>query len=117
VPSWSQDVAGFDQVCYDFPELRIVMCHGAEPWEDLAVKLMLKWPGLHFMTSGFAPKYYPRAILDYANTRGAEKVMYGGYFPFGLTLDRIFMELAQLPLRDEVWPKFLSENARRVFAL
>jgi predicted TIM-barrel fold metal-dependent hydrolase len=117
VPSWSQDVFRFDQVCYDFPELRIVMCHGAEPWEDLAVKLMLKWPGLYFMTSGFTPKHYPSAILDYANTRGADKVMYGGYFPFGLTLDRIFSELPGLPLRDGVWTKFLSENARRVFAL
>ena len=46
VPSACQDVMHFDQVCYDFPELRIVMRHGAEPWEELAVKLMLKWPGL-----------------------------------------------------------------------
>ena len=59
VPSRCQDVMDLDQVCYDFPELRIIMRHGAEPWEELAVKLMLKWPGLHYMTSGFAPKYYP----------------------------------------------------------
>ena len=50
VPSACQDVAHFDEVCYDFPELKIVMRHGAEPWEALAVKLMLKWPGLHYMT-------------------------------------------------------------------
>ena len=117
VPSSSQDVARFEQVCYDFPDLRIVMCHGAEPSEALAVKLMLKWPGLHFMTSGFAPKYYPKAILEYANTRGAEKVIYGGYYPFGLSLDRIFDELARVDLRERVWPKFLSDNARRVFRL
>src|SRR4051812_42963904 len=42
VPSACQDVMHFDQVCYDFPELRIVMRHGAEPWEQLAVKLMLR---------------------------------------------------------------------------
>ena len=29
---------------YDFPELVFVMRHGTEPWVDLAVKLMLKWP-------------------------------------------------------------------------
>jgi predicted TIM-barrel fold metal-dependent hydrolase len=40
VPGACQDVMHFDQVCYDFPELRIVMRHGAEPWEDLAVKLI-----------------------------------------------------------------------------
>jgi uncharacterized protein len=117
LPSDVQDVMHFDQVCYDFPELVIVMRHGAEPWEALAVKLMLKWPGLHYMTSAFAPKYYPQAIVDYANTRGADKVMYAGYYPMGLSLDRIFAELPEVPFRDHVWPKFLRENAQRVFAL
>jgi predicted TIM-barrel fold metal-dependent hydrolase len=117
VPSGCQGVMHFDQVCYDFPELRIVMRHGAEPWEDLAVKLMLKWPGLHYMTSGFAPKYYPKAIVDYANSRGSDKVMYAGYFPMGLSLERIFTELPHVPFRDHVWPKFLRENALRVFNL
>lgn len=117
VPSACQDVMHFDEVCYDFPELRIVMRHGAEPWEALAVKLMLKWPGLYYMTSAFAPKYYPEAVIRYANTRGADKVMYAGYYPMGLSLERIFAELPNLPLKDEVWPKFLRDNAARVFKL
>lgn len=117
LPSACQDVMHFDQVCFDFPELRIVMRHGAEPWEDLAVKLMLKWPGLYYMTSAFAPKYYPKAIIDYANTRGAEKVMYAGYYPMGLSLERIFSELPNVPFRGHVWPKFLRDNAVSVFKL
>ena len=110
-PSDCQHVERFDRVCYDFPELRIVMRHGAEPWEELAVKLMLKWPGLYYMTSAFAPKYYPKAIIDYANTRGADKIMYAGYYPMGLSLERIFSEMPDVPFRDHVWPKFLRENA------
>jgi predicted TIM-barrel fold metal-dependent hydrolase len=117
LPSACQDVMHFDQVCYDFPELRIVMRHGAEPWEALAVKLMLKWPGLYYMPSAFAPKYYPKAIVDFANTRGADKVMYAGYYPMGLSLDRIFTEMPNVGFKDEVWPKFLRENAVRVFNL
>jgi predicted TIM-barrel fold metal-dependent hydrolase len=117
VPSACQDVMHFDQVCYDFPNLRIVMRHGAEPWEDLAVKLMLKWPGLFYMTSAFAPKYYPKAIVDYANSRGAEKIMYAGYYPMGLSLDRIFSEMPNVSFRDHIWPLFLRENAMRVFKL
>jgi uncharacterized protein len=117
VPSSCQDVIHFDQVCYDFPDLRIVMRHGAEPWEDLAVKLMLKWPGLYYCTSAFAPKYYPKAIIDYANTRGADKIMYAGYFPMALTLERIFSELRDVPFRDHVWPKFLRDNATKVLKL
>ena len=117
VPMASQKVELLDEVCWFFPELTIVMRHGAEPWEELAVKLMLKWPNLYYSTSAFAPKYYPRAIIDYANTRGADKVMYGGYFPMGLTLERIFSELPDVPLRDEVWPKFLRHNAARVLGI
>jgi predicted TIM-barrel fold metal-dependent hydrolase len=117
LPAACQDVMHFDQVCYDFPELRIVMRHGAEPWEALAVKLMLKWPGLYYMPSAFAPKHYPKAIIDYANTRGSEKVMYAGYYPMGLSLRRIFDEMPNVPFKDDVWPKFLRENAMRVFKL
>jgi predicted TIM-barrel fold metal-dependent hydrolase len=116
-PSKCQDVMLFDQVCYDFPELRIVMRHGAEPWEELAVKLMLKWPNLYYMPSAFAPKHYPAAIVKYANTRGADKVMYAGYYPMGLSLERIFTEMPNVPFRDHVWPKFLRDNAIRVFNL
>ena len=78
---------------------------------------MLKWPGLHYSTSAFAPKHYPKAIVDYANTRGAEKVMYAGYFPMGLSLERIFTELPNVPFKDDVWPRFLHDNARRVLKL
>ena len=34
-----------------------------------------------------------------------------------LSLDRIFKEMPDVPLRDHVWPKFLRENAIRVFKL
>lgn len=117
VKMMAQYVGHLDEVCFDFPELKLVMRHGGEPWEDLAVKLMLKWPNLYYSTSGFAPKYIPKAIVDYANSRGGDKVLYAGYFPFGLELDRIFAELDELPLREEVWPRFLSGNARKLLKL
>ena len=117
VPMLCQKTELLDEVCWFFPELKVVMRHGAEPWDALAVKLMLKWPNLYYSTSAFAPKYYPKPIIDYANTRGAEKVMYAGYFPMGLSLERIFSELPNVPFKDDVWPKFLRENAVRVFGL
>lgn len=118
VPSAPQKVELVDEVCYHFPELKFVMRHGGEPWQELAIKLMLKWPNLYYSTSAFAPKYYPESIIRYANTRGADKIMYAGYYPAGLSLERIFKELPGVPFRDEtVWRKFLSDNARRVFRL
>jgi predicted TIM-barrel fold metal-dependent hydrolase len=107
-------VEHLDIVMYDFPDLVVITRHGAEPWEDLMVKLMLKWPNLYYSTSAFAPKHYPKAIINYANTRGADKVMYAGYFPSGLSLERIMTEMPNVPFKDDVWPKFLRENALRV---
>lgn len=104
-----------DEVCCFFPELKIVTRHGGEPWTELMVKLLLKYPNLYYSTSAFAPKYYPSDIIDFANTRGADKIIHAGYWAAGLTLDRIHAELPSVPLRDEVWPKFLRENANRVF--
>jgi predicted TIM-barrel fold metal-dependent hydrolase len=116
-PMWPQKVELIDQIMYDFPELVFVMRHGAEPWEDLAVKLMLKWPKLYYSTTAFAPKFYPKAIIDYANSRGADKVIYGGYFPMGLSIERIMSDMGNLDLKETVWPKFLRENAMKVLKL
>ena len=41
--------------------------------------------------------------------------MYAGYFPSGLSLERIMTEMSGVPFRPHVWPKFLRENALRVF--
>lgn len=117
IPSLCQKTELIEEVVWFFPDLKFVMRHGAEPWEELAVKLMIKFPNLYYSTSAFAPKHYPKAIIDYANTRGAEKILYAGYFPMGLSLERIFAELEQVPFRDEVWPKFLRENALKLFGL
>ncbi len=117
LPMSPQHVERIDRVMYDFPELTFVTRHGCEPWEALAVKLMLKWPGLHYSTSAFAPKYYPTAIVDYANTRGADKIIYAGYFPMGLSLERIMGDMGGVGFKDDVWPKFLRHNAARLLKI
>ena len=117
IPMACQHVELIDQVMYDFPELVFVTRHGCEPWEKLAMKLMLKWPNLYYSTSAFAPRYYPEAIVKYANTRGADKIIYAGYFPMGLSLERIMTDMTAVPFRDHVWPKFLRENAMKVLKL
>ncbi|MGA2474077.1 MAG: amidohydrolase, partial [Acidimicrobiales bacterium] len=48
---------------------------------------------------------------------GAEKIIYAGYFPMGLSLERIMTEMTHVGFKDEVWPKFLRTNALRVLGL
>jgi len=116
VPGETQNPIHLDEVCWFFPELVVVMKHGGEPWADTCIKLMLKWPNLYYTTSAFAPRYYPREILQYANTRGADRVLFSGYWPL-LSMEDIFAQIEELPLRDHVWQKMFSDNARRLYKL
>ena len=117
IPMAPQKVELIDEVCWYFPELKFIMRHGAEPWTALACKLMLKYPNLYYSTSAFSPKHYPKDIINFANTRGKKKIMYAGYFPMGLSLDKIFKEMNDVPFNDDVWPLFLGQNAQRVLKL
>ena len=103
---------------YDFPELVFVTRHGCEPWAGPRgeAHAQVAEPATT-RPAAFAPKHYPKAIIDYANTRGADKIIYAGYFPMGLTLERIMTEMRDVPFNDDVWPKFLRGNAARVLGL
>jgi predicted TIM-barrel fold metal-dependent hydrolase len=115
VPGKHQHPLALDDVCAFFPELTVVMQHGGEPWVDLCVKLLLKWPNLHYMTSAFAPKHLPAQIIQYVNTRGADKVMFASDYPL-LALDRCMREAAELPFRDQDrFEKFVARNAEALF--
>ncbi|MDQ1502752.1 MAG: uncharacterized protein QOD57_479 [Actinomycetota bacterium] len=115
VPGKHQHPLALDDVCAFFPELTVVMQHCGEPWVDLCVKLMLKWPNLHYMTSAFAPRHIPGEIIDFVNTRGADKVMFASDYPL-LTLDRCMREVVELPFRDRArFEKFVARNAEALF--
>jgi uncharacterized protein len=115
VPSKYQDPIAVDDVAAFFPELTIVLQHGGEPWIDTCVKLMVKWPKIHYMTSAIAPKHIPSAIIDYANTRGADRVMFASDYPL-LTHERCMREVQALPFRDaDRFAKFVAGNAQALF--
>jgi predicted TIM-barrel fold metal-dependent hydrolase len=111
----AQDPYAVDSVCAFFPELKIVLSHGGEPWPELCVKLLLKWPNLHYMTSAFSPRHIPAPIIDFVNTRGADKVMWASDYPV-VDMARCVREIAEIPFRDEVRrAKFVRGNAMKLF--
>jgi len=116
IPGDCQNPMYLDEVCWFFPELRIVMRHGGMPWESLCISLMLKWPNLYYSTSAMVPKWIPKDIIYFANTRGKDKVMYAGYYPY-IDFHTLKNGVEELPLRDHIWSKFLRENAIKVFKL
>ena len=113
-PGECQHPMHLDKVCLHFPELKLVMAHGADPWWREAIRLMLKYKNLHLMTSAYAPRYFPPELIHFMNTRGKHKIMFASDHP-AIQMERCLKEAEQLDLRDGVLEMFLYENAQRVF--
>ncbi len=114
MPAEPQRPLYLDEVCLFFPDLTLVMAHGADPWWGEAIRLLLKYPNLYMMTSAYAPKYLPAELIQFMNTRGTGKVLFASDHPV-LPFERCLAEAAALPFRPGVLEQYLYGNAERLF--
>lgn len=105
-----------DEVALDFPELRIVAGHIGHPWTDEMIGVAWKHDNVYIDTSAYLPRYYPPQLLQFMQSYGADKVMFGTNFP-QLSHSRCIIQVQELGLKPDVLAKFLHGNARRVFKL
>ena len=110
-----QNPIHLDRVCRDFPTLKIIMTHGADPWWGVAIRLMIKYQNLYLMTSAWMPKYLPNELIDYMNTRGKQKIMWSSDHPV-LDMTRCLEGVHDIEsqFRSGVLKNYLYENAKRV---
>lgn len=113
---YSAPIPGIDDVAADFPDLTIIMAHPAWPWIDQQIAVLLHKPNVFMDLSGWSPRYIPEDLIREAGTRLQDKVMFGSDFPF-IQPERWLSEFEELPVRDEVRPKILIENAKKVLGL
>lgn len=114
LPADVQNPIHLDRVCLRFPELKLCMMHGADPWWDTAIRLMIKYRNLHLMTSAWSPRRLPESLLHYMRTRGPDKIIFASDAPV-LPLTRCVGEAKALDLPPDVLDKYMSGNARRFF--
>jgi predicted TIM-barrel fold metal-dependent hydrolase len=105
-----------DDVAADFPALDIILAHPSFPWQDEALAIAVHKPNVYIDLSGWSPKYFPENLIRYTNTLLKEKMLFGSDFPL-ITPDRWLRDFEQLPIRDEVRPMVLKENAARLLHL
>jgi predicted TIM-barrel fold metal-dependent hydrolase len=109
VPFAPQKVERIDPVACYFPELRIVMRGGCEPWQALAVLLMQRHPNLFFAGCDL-----PEEVASFANDAGHHQVLFASD---ATRLEEAAKGIPALPLSKPAWPRFLRANAVRVFRL
>ncbi len=105
-----------DDVAADFPGMPIILAHPSFPWQDEALAVATHKPQVYIDLSGWSPKYFPPILIQYANSLLKDKVLFGSDFPL-LTPDRWLADFEQLPIKPEVRPKILKDNAARLLGL
>ncbi|WP_448810194.1 amidohydrolase family protein [Agromyces bauzanensis] len=102
-----------DDVATDFPDMDIILAHPSFPWQDEALSVATHKPRVYIDLSGWSPKYFPPQLVQYANSLLKHKMLFGSDFPV-LTPERWMRDFDQLPIKDEVRPLILKENAARL---
>jgi predicted TIM-barrel fold metal-dependent hydrolase len=105
-----------DDVAADFPELDIILAHPSFPWQDEALAIAVHKPNVYIDLSGWSPKYFPEILIQYTNTRRKNKMLFGSDYP-QISPDRWLADFETLPIKDEVRPLVLKENAAQLLGL
>ena len=114
LPAEAQHPIHLDRVCIRFPELRLCMIHGADPWWDTAIRLLLKYRNLRLMTSAWSPRRLPESLLHYMRTRGSDRIIFATDYPV-LSMERCIGEARALDLPEDVLAAWLHGNADAFF--
>jgi predicted TIM-barrel fold metal-dependent hydrolase len=105
-----------DRVAIDFPELQIIGIHLGWPWTQEMIAMCFKHENVYMAGDAYAPKHWPAEFVQYVDSWGQDKVMFGTDWPV-IDPERAMRDIAQLGLRPEPQRKLLRDNAVRVFGL
>jgi len=105
-----------DDVAVDFPDMPLIMAHPSFPWQDEALAVATHKPNCYIDLSGWSPKYFPANLVQYANTLLKDRVLFGSDYP-AITPDRWLADFEKLPIKPEVRPMILKQNAIRLLGL
>jgi len=105
-----------DDVAADFPDMPIILAHPSFPWQEEALSVATHKPQVYIDLSGWSPKYFPPILVQYANTLLKEKILFGSDYPV-IDPVRWVAEFEKLPIKPEVRPLIMKDNAARLLKL
>jgi len=105
-----------DDVAADFPDMPIILAHPSFPWQEEALSVATHKPQVYIDLSGWSPKYFPPILVQYANTLLKDRILFGSDYPV-LSPEKWVEEFNKLPIKPEVRPLIMKENAARLLRL
>lgn len=111
-----------DKVACDFPQLKIVANHGGWPWVTEMVAIAWKHPQVYIELGGVSPKYIGKTgtgwepILVYGNSLLKRQLLFATDWPL-IDFTTAIEGFSQLPFKEDVKRRILSENARELLEI
>ncbi|MCW6529236.1 amidohydrolase family protein [Sphingomonas sp. MMSM20] len=105
-----------DDVAVDFPTIKFILAHPSWPWTDESLSMALHKDNVFIDLSGWSPKYFPKQVIQYANTQLKHKMMFGSDWPL-IRPEKWIDAAREAGFRDEVLPLIMKDNAARVLGL
>jgi predicted TIM-barrel fold metal-dependent hydrolase len=110
---WHGQPSYVDDIATDFPELKIIVCHGGNGFGPSILAVAQRHVNVYLEFSGLNPKYMAPEFLYAANTYLKEKCLFGTDFPL-TDLETEIIRWDKV-LRDDVKHLFFYENVKKVF--
>ena len=105
-----------DDVAIDFPDNPIIIAHPSWPWQDEALSVAMHKPNVYIDLSGWSPKYFPKQLVQYANTLLKDRMLFGTDFPL-ITPERWMKDFEEAGFKEEVKQLIFKQNAIRMLGL
>lgn len=105
-----------DDVAVDFPTIKFILAHPSWPWTDESLSMALHKDNVFIDLSGWSPKYFPKQVIQYANTQLKHKMMFGSDWPL-IRPEKWIDAAREAGFRDEVLPLIMKDNSARVLGL
>lgn len=113
---YGRPIPHLDDVAADFPELKIIGAHPSWPWTEESLAIARHKSNYYIDLSGWAPKYFPKELVQQVNSILQDKALFGSDWPV-MKPERWIEEFDQLGIKPEVRPKIMLENAKRLLGL
>ena len=110
------DPRDVDRVARDFPELTLIMSHGAYPYVNECLFVCQRNANVYMDFSEYERAPMVDVFVQGMNGPVADKVLFASAHPF-IELKDALEAYARFDLSEEVRRKVMYENARRVLGL
>ena len=105
-----------DDVALYFPELKFVASHTGWPWCEELIAMAWKHRNVYIGTCAHKPRYWDEKLVQFMNSRGIGKVMWGTDYPV-LEHRECIDQADALDLKPEAREALMWKTAEQVFRI